>query len=586
MTLSVTEYTDTFVFQRNKRRRYEAIPYSGTWGGTTPVKIQYQLTTAAGAAITSWLDASDVVVGTNFLGNGILSFKTGVINQWSEWYKISFRTLDVANAVIDTQAVNFRFGVGCRVWLGGQSNVQFWSGASNPANATFDFQSVSGRGREGNRTVYTLGTAATSMASVGDGEKTLNDALSNAFGCVVNLYNAAIDSAALNKSFDLFLGSFRWHLPPTPLVDPGYSADIGFADLAATGGVELGIWQLGETESVQASRFLVPFESDEHKTSFKRMVAKYRKLSGSHFPVFTFPLGAVTIGVLTASLKDSHNRMREIFSDHLGDDIFSIGSGAYPYEHNGAKLTAWTLDAGNVYQSDETYAGSVVTQCIVDAGLGTEQGSKVALVANNDWFFDVGVTDRVFFYSDAGDPDTVFTNPGVWPVIRQSDPYHLTKAGYAALAQQVADAVISYSRTGAPGQTNGPTVIEGRYGRSDQTIVDLYINHDVSGSSLVAMGGALRTELFRVEDDGVAVAISSATIIGNNLIRLVLGAAVTGIGKFSHLADDGFDATTTNAWVGTPIASPTSGPCQDDNGRYLRPLSTRTSIAKYRGISL
>ena len=578
MVLTITEPVNGFVYQRNKLRRYEAVPLSGTWSGTAPTRVQYRMN-SGGGSLTSWLEVANPIIGS-----GTISFKTGVVDQRKQWYQIDIRTLDASGSVIDTQLGANDWGVGVRVWLGGQSNIQLWSGSSNPTIATLDYQPLLARTNDGSRAVYSAGLAW-STANVGPGEKKLSDDLSDELGCVVGIYNGSLDSAALSKSHDLFLATTRWHQPHTPLVAPGSSLVAAMLLLAETGGVEFGVWNIGETEASQLTRSGSHFMPAEHEAGLKRLFSMLRALAGKHFPVFVFPLGSAN--ALGSSASDiSHSSMRDIGNRNTEDDVFVVGAGAYAMEHSGViDPLGWALDAGNVWVATEVFPLPGPDLMILDSTEGTLQGSKAALVANGDWFHD-GIGEKIYLYSDGGvNPVDRWVNRGAFPSIRNADVYHLTAAAYETLVQQVVNSITNYCRGKSPNWSAGPTIEAIRYGNTGKTVVDLYLGHDGDGSSLVAVGGALRTSLFQVEDDGVSVAISSATIVGTHLIRLVLGAAVTGIGTFSHAGQTGYDASTYNRFVSTPVAGPTSGPCQDDNGRYLRPLPKQTKIESYKGRS-
>ncbi len=580
MALTVTEPAVGFVYQRNKMRRYESIPLAGTWTGTKPDRVQFRLQQSA-SPVTPWTEAPTYAINDN----GTLTLETGVVHAHPLWYRVDVRTLTAAGSVLFTQLGSNDWGVGSRVWLGGQSNNQFWSGSSNPTNAVFDFQPLSARTRDGSHLTYVAGLVW-SVADIGPGEKQLNDDLSNALGCVVAVYNAAIDSASLNKAYDLGLVTFRWHQPTTPLINPAINLKEGMEALLDTGGIECGIWNLGETEAGQASRSSTFFTTAEHVAGLRRLFKNARLRCGRDFPVFIYPMGAVTVAGLSVAQEDGHTRMRAILSESfVGDNIFVVGAGHYAFEHNGVILPGtWSIDSGDIWVASETIA-STIDQLILDDGLGALQVSKVACTANGQWFYDSG-TDQVFVFSDGSqNPAVRWADRGVFPVARQSDVYHIRAEGYQRLVSQVVDGVMSCFRGLSPERQAGPRIRQVRYGKSDNTVVDIYVEHDVDGSSLVAVGGALRTTLFRVEDDGVAVAVSSATIVGNNLVHLVLGAAVTGVGTFGHISRSGHDGSTTNTWVQQPLDSPTSGPCQDDNARYLRPRPLMQKIEAYKGRS-
>lgn len=578
MVLTITEPAHGFVYQRNKLRRYEAITLAGTWSGTTPVGVEYRLN-SGGGPITSWHK-----VASPTIADGVISFETGVVNQRKAFYQIDIRTIDSSGSVIDTQVGVNSWGVGARVWLGGQSNIQLWSGTSVPALPGLDYQPLAARAVDGSRVVYSAGLAW-SVADVGPGEKKLSDDLANELGCVIGIYNGAVGGAALNKAHDLFLGSFIWHQPHTPLVPPGSSLPAAMLLLAETGGVEIGIWNLGETEAVQPTRTSKSVKKSSHKAGLLRLFNMLRALSGVHFPVFILPMGSGNQPAVRA-LGIVHSDIREITGLNFEDDVFVAGGGAYAIEHGGNQsVGAWTLDSGNIWVATGTVASPGPDLMILDSTEGVLMGSKVAMLDNGDWFWDNG-TGEVFLYSDGGtNPEDRWTNRGVFAVIRNKDTYHLTAAGYVAMAQQAVDSITNYFRGKSPNWSVGPTIEKVRYGNAGKTVVDLYVGHDGDGSSLVAVGGALRTNLFRVEDDGVLVAVSSATIVGTSLIRLVLGAAITGDGTFAHAWGTGYDGVTYNGFVPTPVASPTSGPCQDNNGRYLRPLPDLTKIESYKGRS-
>lgn len=73
----------------------------------------------------------------------------------------------------------------------------------------------------------------------------------------------------------------------------------------------------------------------------------------------------------------------------------------------------WTLDAGNVWFIS---LATDPNEVWFDETRGTEELSKAALTASNEWFFDSGAS-RLYVFSTT-DPDTAFTSPGIEYAVR------------------------------------------------------------------------------------------------------------------------------------------------------------------------
>ncbi len=75
-------------------------------------------------------------------------------------------------------------------------------------------------------------------------------------------------------------------------------------------------------------------------------------------------------------------------------------------------VSGWTLDGGNVYRAN---LSSSPEQVFVNGSFGDRKATKTALSNNLDWYWKSGT---LYLYSSGGDPDKVYTAPGIEASVR------------------------------------------------------------------------------------------------------------------------------------------------------------------------
>lgn len=92
------------------------------------------------------------------------------------------------------------------------------------------------------------------------------------------------------------------------------------------------------------------------------------------------------------------------------------GTGAKPILDGSELITGWTAEGTtNVWEASfvpNDVNNPDTERVFFDDVTGVPKASIAALAVNNDWFYD-GAVDKLYVYSSAGDPDTVFTSPGI-----------------------------------------------------------------------------------------------------------------------------------------------------------------------------
>lgn len=122
-TLTITPPANERIYQRVNGA--SPVELSGTWSGTTPVRVEYQLYETNGTTVRkAWADA-----GATFTvaSAGNTWSASPVLAQMARKCKIAARTIDASGNVLVTTAVpNIRFGVGDMIALVGSSAVGAW----------------------------------------------------------------------------------------------------------------------------------------------------------------------------------------------------------------------------------------------------------------------------------------------------------------------------------------------------------------------------------------------------------------------------------------------------------------------------
>jgi hypothetical protein len=298
-TISISEPFDANAVYQRRADGSESVGFDITYSGS-PSSLSYRLLNAA--------DSSEIVSWTVFDSSPSGGTSTLSITRQASTleYKVEVRQ-DSSSTITALQAN--KWGVGMRVWLGGQSITAYMESKYKGSLP---------------ESVYRYDTGAGfNKSTAGKGMRALGAQLVSEFGCLVALCNTAVSGTCLTEECEIDHSiKGYWNDPTGTLYTSSITAINGMTN--SDGRLEFVLWAQGGADAVEGiDKQLYKADGIEF---FARLRTDVKDKSGGN----SLPIVADTLGGSNTTDQDDRQAIREALVEIVEQDSLTKGLSIYP----------------------------------------------------------------------------------------------------------------------------------------------------------------------------------------------------------------------------------------------------------------